>query len=190
MYSYFYIILGKVTYYLVAVGGVVILLLFCIVVLLLLNYKRNNRKERKQGDRNSTDVTMSNENGHLENEQNIYNEIDETLSVSGRNSYISVNDISSVKSSTEMANTCDDYLIPCHSDTPKFNIRISVNESIHDIFTNPNNEKEDETNSNDEDAYEEDKKSTGSKSVEYLNPYEPLTESKDVHAYERNSIQI
>ncbi|VDI63305.1 Hypothetical predicted protein [Mytilus galloprovincialis] len=135
---------------------------------------------------------MSNENDQLDNEQNIYNEIDEAPTVICRHSYISVNDISSVKSSTEMVNVGDDYLIPCHSDTPKLNIRISVNELIDgiDSTTNPNNADEDETNNDEEDVNVEDKQSTGSKSVEYLNPYEPLTEAKDVHTYDRNSVQL
>ncbi|XP_052101867.1 protein draper-like [Mytilus californianus] len=175
---------GKILFYLVAICGVVILLLFCIIFLLLLKYRNKNKNERNQTVQINCDDIQRNQRDHSENDQNFYNEIDETLSFIDRNSYISVNDNSSVKSSIELANAGDDYLIPFHSGSPQFHIKCSVNQKITDTdFTNNINSV---ISSDDEEVDEDDMTSSSSKTVEHLASYQSLTEQTDVHDYERN----
>lgn len=150
--------------------------------------RKTNKTERKPTVQIICDDIQRNQRDNSENDQNLYDEIDETPSLIGRNSYISVNDNSSVKSRIELNNVVDDYLTPFHSGSPQFDIECSINKSITDTGSTDNINNV--ISSDNEDVDEDRMTSTSSKTVDRLSPYQSLTEQKDVHNYEKNLSDI
>lgn len=179
-------------------GGLVVLLLFGIVLMQFINYKRNRQNIRKHFISHSiqgSHIEREEMNHHLDNnnDQNIYNEIDEVSSEetedSIRNYYISANNVLLIESLKENEINDNDYLIPCES--PKCEVRFEneiLDNTIAACFTAGfgNCQKDAVSNSNEDIESDDDiidNKCALNDNGEYLNPYYTLSERSNSQIY-------
>lgn len=193
-----YLISELLLYYLLGTGGFVVLLLFCIVLMQFLIYKRKIQNIRKHIISHSiqgSHIEREETNHHLDNnnDQNIYNEIDEVSSEETEDSirkyYISANNVLNIESLKENEINDNNYLIPCES--PKCEVRFKneiLDNTIAACFTDSfGNCQNDVVSNSDEDIESDDdiidNKCALNDDGEYLNPYYTLSERRNSQIY-------